>query len=97
MLDFESSDLFDPDRDVAPGEQAYDDDPRYDWVEAADEPLRGDGPTRSSRDQTIVVNPSYLVSNGIAQLSEADKEKIEEAEQLIKLLNRMSLANSFGS
>jgi hypothetical protein len=31
-----------------------------------------------------------VASNGTAQLNEADKEKIEEAEQLIKLLNRMS-------
>lgn len=96
--DFESSGLFDPDRDAAPGEQVYDEDTaRYDWVEAVDQPLSGDGSTRSSRDHTIIVHPSHLVSNGTAQLSEADEEKIEETEQLIKLLNRMRVAKPLGS
>jgi hypothetical protein len=74
-----------------PGEQVYDVDAvDYDWVEAADQLFSADGSTHSSRDRAIVVHSSHVASNGTAQLNEADKEKIEEAEQLIKLLNRMS-------
>jgi hypothetical protein len=78
-----------------PGEQVYDVDAvDYDWVDAADQLFSADGSTHSSRDRAIVAHSSHVASNGTAQLSEADKEKIEEAEQLIKLLNRMSEPNS---
>lgn len=74
-----------------PGEQVYDvDTVDYDRAEAVDRPFSDDGSPLSSRDYAIVIHSSHVVSNGTAQLSEADKERIEEAEQLLKLLNRMS-------
>ena len=79
-----------------PGEQVYDVEAvDYDWVEAADQLFSADESTDSSRDHAIVVHSSHVASKATAQLSEVDKEKIEEAEQLIKLLNRMSEPNSF--
>ena len=73
--------------------QAYAfDDVRHEWPEAVDEAyhsLRDDAPPLP-RDEGRRGHPSYVVSSGNPALSETDKESIEEAEQLIKLLNKMN-------
>jgi hypothetical protein len=49
--------------------------------------------THSSEDDAMVVHPSDVKSNVTVQLSEDDKARIEEAEQLVRLLNGMSGPN----